>query len=174
MSIIKYTGLDVSEVRLLYLLIERGLNQDFLRSLFKIDEINWFLHFVSNKKINRLVEWINDTYIDDTNQSIAKSLHEDRELQYCLDHSDYCYFGYIQWLLKHKSTAYIHKMIEDEIDLSHEYGYEHYLTTEEIIDCLKNSDIHEFDEVECNEEDLLINKLNKMKVQSMDDMECDL
>jgi hypothetical protein len=170
MEPIRYTGLDVNEVRLLAFLIDKGLDQNFLRELFKIEEINWFLQFLNYKRIDRLIEWINDTYIEEHLQNIVDDLLEDRELQYNLDHSEFCYTGYVQWLVKTKTTEQIQKMIDDEIDLSDEYSYQHYMKAIDMIDLLRNSELQEFDQEE-DPEEALINNLNKMALKNKDEME---
>lgn len=154
--------MNLEEVKILSTLIDHHLNQDFLRELFKIEEINWFLKFVSNKKINRLIEWINDTYIQQELQEIAYQINEDHSLQYNLDHSDYSYFGYIQWLLKHKTIEHINEIIDSETDLSDEYGYQHYMVADDIIDLLRNSEIHEFNETD---DESLSEILKNMKIK---------
>ncbi len=162
-----YTGLDVNEVELLAFLIDKGLDQNFMRELFKIEEINWFLNFVKCKRIDKLIEWINEKYIETELQNLALDLYNDHELLYYLDHSDYCYFGYMQWLVKHYTADQIYEFIENEIELSEKYNYENYIIARDIIDIIRNSDIDEFNSFSKEDsEDILINRMNKMAVSS--------
>lgn len=166
-----YTGLDVNEVKLLAFLIDKGLDQNFMRELFKIEEINWFLNFVKYKRIDKLIGWINEKYIETDLQNLALDLYKDHDLEYHLDHSDYCYFGYVQWLVKHYTADQIYDLIENEIELSEKYNYENYIVARDIIDIIRNSDIHEFESTLSNDEDaedILINRMNKMAVSEED------
>lgn len=159
---IQYKGLDVNEVKLLTHLILHGLDQEFVKELFDIEEIKWFLRFISNKKINKLIEWINNTYIPCNLQEIAFQINENKQLHCNLNYNDYSYFGYIQWLLKYKNFEFINRMIDCEIDLSHEYNFQHYMTADDIIDLIRNSEIHEFN---TDDEDTLIDKFKDFNLK---------
>jgi hypothetical protein len=124
-------------------LIRHGINTNFINDLNESDDLEWFLRFISNKEIHKMVKWINLRYIENELYNEATRLLETYGT--LKDVNEYYYFQYVLWLLKNFSVYEVRECVKNKIEILGTYNTEpSYIRAEDIIDIFENSRIYDF------------------------------